>query len=140
VVNSTANHTVSTEGSPVDKSQKDSLLPQTSKTQLEIAPPISEQPLRVSALGDEKNNFSKPHAKLQNDTKLISVENIPLPVLVIVTDPVELLNATGKDVPIPVDTVIKIKNRTSHGTLTMEIDGAMFVGNEERLAKKVRLH
>ena len=43
------------------------------------------------------------------------------------------------DVAIPVDSIIKVMKRSEHGTLTMEINGAVFVGNDYRLSERVRL-
>jgi hypothetical protein len=50
------------------------------------------------------------------------------------------IDAAGMEVAIPVDSIIKITKHSEHGTLTMEINGAVFVGHEYRLSEKLRLH
>jgi hypothetical protein len=71
---------------------------------------------------------------------LATLANLPLPATLTVIDPVSLLNATGKEVTFPVDTLITVENRSAAGTLTMKIEGELFVGNESRLAGKVKSH
>ena len=68
-----------------------------------------------------------------------SLEGITLPVTLDVTVPFSLLNAAGKETSIPADTSILIVKRSPSGTLTMKIGGKLFVGNETRLSKKVRI-
>lgn len=67
-----------------------------------------------------------------------SFEGSEFPVSVNTTQPLSLLNKDGKDTPIPPGSTIKIVSRAEKGTLTMEINGAVFVGNESRLAGKVK--
>lgn len=71
---------------------------------------------------------------------LATLANLPLPATLTVIEPVSLLNATGKEATFPVDTRITVENRSASGTLTMKIEGELFVGNESRLAGKVRHH
>ena len=68
-----------------------------------------------------------------------SLEGITLPVTLDVTVPFSLLNAAGKETSIPADTSILVVKRSPSGTLTMRIGDKLFVGNETRLAKKVRI-
>jgi hypothetical protein len=70
---------------------------------------------------------------------LKSLEGVSLPVTLSVVEPVSLLNAAGKEGVFPVNSVIKVTKRTERGTLSLEINGAIFVGNESRLSGKVRL-
>ncbi len=70
---------------------------------------------------------------------LTTLEDVPLPTAVTVIEPITLLNATGKETAIPLDTVIMVEKRSSSGTLTMQINGALHVGNESRILQKVKL-
>ena len=62
------------------------------------------------------------------------MEGIALPVTLDVTAPFSLMNAAGKETPIPADTSVLVEKRSPCGTLTMKIGG-----NEIRLARKVRI-
>jgi len=70
---------------------------------------------------------------------LITLEGIALPVTLEVIAPFNLMDATGKETSIPVDTSVLVEKRSPSGTLTMKIGGNLYVGNESRLAKKVRM-
>jgi hypothetical protein len=131
--------TKSIEAPPVENPRKAAPSPEKLRIQPETAPLISEKPTEVPPDSSKKNDHSQPKATQQIDSRLNSLENIPLPVIVIVTDPIELLDASGKDVPIAVNTVIKIEKRAPLGTLTMKINNAIYAGNESRLINKVRL-
>lgn len=89
-----------------------------------------DEPLETPDI-EEKSEYPSLYLK--------SLENVPLPAILIVSQPVGILDATGKEVMIPLDTVIKVSKRSGSGTLTMEINGDLFVGNENRLSGKVRL-
>ena len=71
--------------------------------------------------------------------KPLDLASVKYPAVVVATDPIGLLNSAGKETPIAVGTLIRIAKRSELGTLTMEINGALFVGNESRLFGKVRL-
>lgn len=68
-----------------------------------------------------------------------SLEGITLPVTLEVTVPLSLMNLAGKETSIPADTSVLVEKRSPSGTLTMKIGGKLFVGNEIRLARKVRI-
>jgi hypothetical protein len=69
---------------------------------------------------------------------LNSLEGVSLPKTVIVTESFNLLNEVGKETKIPVGAIIKIEKRGDKGSLTCQIDGTLFVGNEYRLFGKVK--
>lgn len=82
----------------------------------------------------------KPITPLPEESRILStLEGVGFPITVLSTDQFELLNETGMETPIPVGSVIKIEKRGVKGSLTMQIKGAMFVGNELRLLGKVKL-
>jgi len=64
---------------------------------------------------------------------------IQYPVIVVASESFDLLNNEGKETPIAAGTPIKLVKRSELGTLTMEIGGKLFVGNESRLLGKIRL-
>ncbi len=70
---------------------------------------------------------------------LKSLEGLQLPTTVTSIAPLSLLEPGGKEVTIPVNSIIKVVTRSEHGILTLEISGTVFVGHEYRLAEKVRL-
>ena len=88
----------------------------------------------------EKEISPRPDISTHNTRKatLESFVAVLLPKTVVLSEKVQLLNAAGKEVTIPEYSSIKIITRSPHGTLTMEIDGNIFVGNEERLAGKFK--
>ncbi len=67
-----------------------------------------------------------------------TLAGVTLPASLVVTEPVMLLDAAGKEVTIPVNVVIRVSNRSEKGTLSMTINNRSFVGNEERVAGKVK--
>ena len=69
---------------------------------------------------------------------LASLEKMELPLSVVTIEPFSLLNKIAKETPILTGTVIKITNRSKTGTLTAEINGELFVGNEDRLLGKIK--
>ena len=70
---------------------------------------------------------------------LKSLEGLQLPTTVTSIAPLSLLEPGGKEVTIPVNSIIKVVTRSEHGILTLEIRGTVFVGHEYRIADKVRL-
>lgn len=70
---------------------------------------------------------------------LSTLEDVPLPASLITIEDVTLLNAAGKEVMIQAGTEIKVTDRSAHGTLSMVINGVPVVGNESRIAGKVKL-
>jgi hypothetical protein len=66
-------------------------------------------------------------------------ENKDFPLHLIVTEEVNLLNKVGKEVAIKKGAVIRIDKRSDSGTLTLSLNGELFVGNETRLIGKVEL-
>ncbi len=71
--------------------------------------------------------------------KSLDLATIEYPATVLATKSFSLLNPEGKETPIPVGTMIEIAERTDLGTLKMQIDGELYVGNESRLAGNVEL-
>lgn len=69
---------------------------------------------------------------------LASLEGIALPAVIVTTEEVTLRNSTGKEVALPKETNIKVTSRSTLGTLSMEIKGNLFVGNESRISGKVK--
>jgi len=67
-----------------------------------------------------------------------SFESLILPATVVATDEISLLNNTGKETLIPSGSVIQITKRGDKGTLTMQINGSLFVGHESRLLGKFK--
>ena len=67
-----------------------------------------------------------------------TLESTPLPVTVVTTEAISLLNEAGNETPLPAQTTIKILERAKLGSLNMEIGGKTFVGNESRLAGKAK--
>lgn len=61
-----------------------------------------------------------------------------LPATRVTTDEISLLNEAGKETVIPSGSVIEITRRGDKGTLTMTINGALFVGHESRLLGKTK--
>jgi hypothetical protein len=96
--------------------------------------------------GDAKASRSAPQGNAERTPEGIThgsepslqLEMIDLPTTLIATEPISLLNAAGKEVSMPANTRINVTKRTGHGTLTMEINGALFVGNESRILGKVK--
>lgn len=103
-----------------------------SQPQPEIQPQVNQtfEPLTTGPQTPE----SQPEPQI-----LKSLEGVPLPCTLIVTEQTSLLNIAGKETAIPVGTTIKVLTRKSLGSLGAEIKGAQFVGNESRLAGKVKL-
>ena len=67
-----------------------------------------------------------------------SFEGMALPATRVTTDEISLLNEAGKETVIPSGSVIEITRRGDKGTLTMTINGALFVGHESRLLGKTK--
>jgi hypothetical protein len=69
---------------------------------------------------------------------ILSLDGMVLPITLVTTAPITFLNAEGKETAIPAGSVIKIAKRSDKGTMTMQINGALYVGNEMRLSGKVK--
>lgn len=93
--------------------------------------------------GDRKASDSRadpaPVPAPEVPEKPLDLAAVQYPAILVATDPFVLLNSAGKETTIAVGTLIKVVKRSELGTLTMEIDGALFVGNESRLVGKIRL-
>jgi hypothetical protein len=90
----------------------------------------------------EQKPETKPLTTLPYKSRILdSIEGIRLPctVRVMTFQSVNLLNAAGKEISLPENTIITINKRSDNGTLTMQINGALYVGNETRLSKKIML-
>lgn len=79
-------------------------------------------------------NLPKP-----DSAPIATLEKLALPARLIAIESFSLLNAAGKETGIPANTVITVVKRAKLGSLTMKINGKDFVGNESRLANKVKL-
>jgi hypothetical protein len=71
---------------------------------------------------------------------LKTLEKIKLPVTLAVDEAFTLLDSSGKEVTISQGKKIVVLKRTESGIVTINIGGKLFVGNESRLAEKVRRH
>jgi len=107
------------------------------------SPDQAEAPTNAGSTNESRS--PSPRDRIENggippDPLLLkSLVGVRLPASVTSIAQVNLLNAAGMEVAIPVDSIIKVMKRSEHGTLTMEINGAVFVGHEYRLSEKVRL-
>jgi len=98
--------------------------------------PLPSPPLTTPS---ESRSESPPFEKPANaPTFVSSLENVSLPVTVITTEAITLLNEAGIETPISAQTTIKILERAKRGSLNMKIGGMTFVGNESRLAGKAK--
>ena len=77
-------------------------------------------------------------SQAQNPLILKTLESVSLPCTVIVTEEFSLMNSAGKETSIPVGTSIRVLSRKKLGSLETQIKGATYVGNESRLAGKVK--
>lgn len=77
-------------------------------------------------------------SQAQNPRILKTLESVSLPCTVIVTEEFSLMNSAGKETSIPVGTSIRVLSRKKLGSLETQIKGATYVGNESRLAGKVK--
>jgi hypothetical protein len=100
--------------------------------------PTPSMKSHVNGHGVSENQFA-PAVVQPIETPSLNFEIMEFPVVVVTNDKVDLLNQEGKETPIGVGTSIKIMKRTPAGTLTMEIDGKLFFGNEARFLKKIRM-
>ena len=92
----------------------------------------AKSPATSSNANDAKRAVTEPQI-------LKTLEGVPLPRTVVVTESLNLLNERGKETAIPVGSIIKIEKRGEKGSLTCQIDGALFVGNELRFFGKVKM-
>ncbi len=126
-----ANQTVSEE--PLKSGRT---LPQTEE---KPKPPVLSAPLKT----EQKVKPIEPSAKETfEEVKPIyleSLKDVTIPVKLEVIETFNLLDAAGKEVPIPVAESVVVQKRTPGGTLTMVIGGKPYVGHESRLSKKVRI-
>ena len=90
---------------------------------------------------DGSTGVADPDAELrpESEEESLDLAVIQYPATVLTTKGFNLLNKEGKETPIAVGTTIKIADRSDLGTLTMEIDGELFVGNETRIDGKIEL-
>lgn len=98
------------------------------------AQPANTRPAEAQPVDAPTSQASPP-----KETAPFTLAGAALPATLITTLEVTLLNAAGKEVPIQAGTGIRITERSAGGTLSMTINGATFVGNESRLAGKVKL-
>lgn len=115
--------------------------PSTGKTQGAVIPEeghpqgvVDSTPSSAGAIGGDKKTQLSPDLY-----ELTTFAGLELPMSVRVVEALDLLNKVGKETTIPVGAIITIEERKNLGSLTMKIDGEVFVGNESRLLHKVRL-
>lgn len=75
----------------------------------------------------------------ESEATPLKLAEIQYPVTVQTTKLFSLFNKEGKETPIAPGTTIEIIERSDLGTLKMEIDGELFVGNESRIAGSIEL-
>ncbi len=97
------------------------------------------QPAEVTGTPAESSNAEIPSRPAASTGTLTTLEGLVLPVQLLATEGITLRDPTGMEVSLPAETTIKVTSRSDHGTLSMEINGALFVGNESRIAGKVKL-
>jgi len=86
----------------------------------------------------KKTDLKSPTIEVAHQ-KLETLEGMTLPMTMITTNEVVLRDKTGKEVAVPTGSNIKVFTRSERGTLSMEINGAVFVGNESRILGKMKL-
>ena len=109
-------------------------------SQIRIEPHGESGNVKPSATGNQQRAEPAPETgetPANKSRALKSLEGLDFPLPLVVVKPFELLNKLGKETTIAADTVITVVKRTEKGTLTMEINGETFVGNESRLSGKV---
>jgi hypothetical protein len=89
---------------------------------------VQSQPVETAKQGDIAK---EPHP-------ITTLENVALPITLVSVAEFPLLDNTGKQTTIPVGSIVSVESRSPSGTLTTRINGGVFVGNEERLAGKVK--
>lgn len=97
-----------------------------------VVPP---PPPSRTVTGPEREVPPQPHKDLPDAP---SFAGIALPATVVVTEQVSLLNGAGQETVVPSGSVIQITKRSDKGTLTLQINGALFVGHESRLLGKTK--
>jgi hypothetical protein len=102
--------------------------------------PKPEVPKREGTRKEPRSEVSPVPAPVPEAPEMpLDLASVQYPAVVVATGPFVLLNSEGKETPIAAGTLIRVAKRSELGTLTMEINGALFVGNESRLVGKVRL-
>lgn len=96
--------------------------------------PETSQPPQVKS---EASDDPKQDVITQEPQPITTLENTALPITLVSTEEITLLDKTGKLTIIPTGAIITVESRGSIGTLTTRINGALFVGNEERFSGKV---
>ena len=122
--------------------------PTPSLADAEIAPRIPTRPkqaeIETSPPVDQPAPYEDSFAILSEKTTapprpgLGSFDGLHFPLSIVAIEPFSLLDKAGKETAVAVGTLIQIISRTEKGTLTMEIGGSAFVGNEGRLFYKVK--
>jgi hypothetical protein len=82
--------------------------------------------------------LSKAPQKVVDPSIVTTIENLPLPLKVVTSESISLLNEAGKETEVAANTTILILSRGKLGSLAMKINGKDFVGNESRLANKAK--
>jgi hypothetical protein len=106
------------------------------KTEIKESIPATSQ---QQTTPQESTPQESPVQKIKENPILSSFDGIALPAKVIVTEKFSLMNNAGKETEVSSGTVITIMSRSPSGTLTMKIDGELFVGKESRLAGKTKV-
>jgi hypothetical protein len=96
---------------------------------------VAENELSAQSASDNKKK-SKDASQTE---ALQSFEGVSLPFYLEATEKFNLLDASGKEMEIPIGSIIKVLERKPSGTLVTEINRSPFVGNESRVAGKVKL-
>ena len=97
-------------------------------------PAVAPLPPSRTVPGPERE-APPPHKDLPEPS---SFAGIALPATVVATEQISMLNGAGKETVVPIGSVIQITKRSDKGTLTLQINGALFVGHESRLLGKTK--
>lgn len=89
---------------------------------------VQSQPVETAKQGDIAKELHP----------ITTLENVALPITLVSVAEFPLLDNTGKQTTISVGSIVSVESRSPSGTLTTRINGSVFVGNEERLAGKVK--
>jgi hypothetical protein len=87
----------------------------------------------------QREEISPDISKEAERAKPLNLAEIQYPATVQTTKLFSLSNKEGKETPIALGTTIEIIERSDLGTLKMEIDGELFVGNESRIDGSIEL-
>ena len=77
--------------------------------------------------------------KTSDSPVLQSLEGVSIPVLLVATEDVALLDQFGKETTLKAGAILKVQDRKARGTLSIESNNVVYVGNESRILGKVKV-